>query len=265
MRLDQIAAVILTRDEAPNIARTLEKLRWARQIVVVDSQSADDTVAIAGGFPNVRVVTRAFRSHADQWSFAVFDTGIDAEWILALDADYVLSDDLVEELRTLEPASGVDGYSARFIYCVDGRPLRATLYPPVTVLYRKAHARYWQDGHTQRVSVDGAVRALRGPIFHDDRKSLSSWVAAQDRYARIEAEKLSRPSTAAADWPERLRRTKVLAPFAMLAYCLFVKGLVLDGWPGVFYAFQRTFAELLLSLHLIRRALDRRAPHRDGP
>ena len=55
--LDDITPLVLTRDEAPNIARTLGQLRWARDVVVLDSGSVDDTVSIARTFPNVRVVT----------------------------------------------------------------------------------------------------------------------------------------------------------------------------------------------------------------
>ena len=58
--LDQITPVILTYNEAANIGRTLERLAWAREVVVVDSLSTDDTVAIAGRFPNTRVVQRPF-------------------------------------------------------------------------------------------------------------------------------------------------------------------------------------------------------------
>jgi len=260
--LSRITPVILTWNEAPNLARTLERLRWAADVVVVDSGSTDDTAAIAARYPNVRVLTRPFDTHAQQWTYATTQTGVSTEWVLALDADYVLSEGLVEELRTLQPAPGDAAYRAHFTYCVDGRPLRATLYPPVTVLFRAARARYRQDGHTQRVEVDGAVRELRHVIFHDDRKPLSQWVAAQERYADLEAGKLARADAGALRWTGRLRRARVLAPFAMLAYCLFGKGLILDGWPGVFYSFQRAFAELLLSLHLIRRALDERSRHR---
>ena len=95
---DLITPVILTFNEAPNIARTLGKLGWARDIVVVDSGSTDATLGIAGQFANVRVFHRDFESHAAQWTYALTRTGIATDWVLALDADYVLSDALVEEL-----------------------------------------------------------------------------------------------------------------------------------------------------------------------
>lgn len=258
--IENVTPVILTLNEGANLARTLSKLTWAKDIVVVDSLSTDDTVAIANSNPAVRVVTRPFDSHANQWNFAISETGIATEWVLALDADYVLSDALIGEISALRPESRVHGYRVRFVYCVNGHPLRATVYPPVAVLFRKQGARYVQDGHTQRLQVGGRVEALSNVMIHDDRKSLSRWISSQQVYARIEAEKFSSPDWKPLRWTERLRSLRVVAPFAMLGYCLFVKLLILDGWPGVFYSLQRFYAELLLSLYLIERDLARKRP-----
>src|SRR5215216_552975 len=101
--LDQITPLVLTYNEAPNIARALGALSWARDIVVVDSFSDDDTVAIAKSFPRVRVFQRAFDSHRNQWDFGLKETGISTPWVLALDADYVVSDELIDELKKLQP------------------------------------------------------------------------------------------------------------------------------------------------------------------
>lgn len=251
-----ITPVILTYNEAPNLARTLAKLRWAREVVLVDSGSDDETLAIAAGFPNTRAVVHPFATHAEQWNFAVAQTGIESEWILALDADYVLGDALVDELDALAPPADVAAYGASFVYCVDGRPLRGTLYPPVKVLWRRGAGSYVQDGHTQKLRVQGRVERLKNPILHDDRKGLPRWVASQERYARLEARKLLEAG-GTTGWPDRIRRLRVVAPFATLAYCLFAKGLILDGWPGIYYSLQRAFAEMLLSLYLVRARLER--------
>lgn len=253
--LDQITPVILTFNEAPNIGRTLEHLSWTKDVVVVDSFSTDETVAIVSRFSNARVFQRKFDSHAHQWNFGIRETAIETEWVLALDADYIVSEDLLREIQSLAPEADVAGYRASFRYCIEGRPLRATVYTPVTVLFRRERAVYAQDGHTQRATIDGKISALSGAIFHDDRKSLSRWVASQDRYMRLEAEKLLNADWSSLRWAGRLRKLRVVAPFAILFYCLFVQGLVLDGRAGLFYSFQRAFAELLLSLHLLRHDL----------
>jgi len=250
--IERITPVILTFNESPNIARTLGKLTWARDIVVVDSLSGDDTLEKARAFPNVRTFKRKFDRHADQWNFAIAETGIETEWVLALDADYVLSDELVEELPALKPADDTAGYRASFVYCVHGRRLRGSLYPPVTVLYRRDRSRYLQDGHTQRIQVDGTVADLRSPILHDDRKPLASWISSQNRYMALEAELIRATPWSGLSWPDRIRKLRFVAPFFVLLYCLVVKGGLLNGRAGWFYAFQRLTSEVTLSLHLLR-------------
>ncbi len=255
--LHQITPLILSYNEAPNIARTLAPLSWAREVVVVDSFSDDDTVEIAASFANVRVIQRRFDSHRNQWEFGLRETGISTPWVLALDADYVLSAELVVELEQLQPDNQTLGYRASFIYYINGKELRSGIYPPVTVLYRRDAASYVQDGHTQRVALDGVVKDLRAPIFHDDRKSVSHWFKAQARYTELEAKKLADTDRAELGLADRLRRWLFVMPPAMLAYCLMVRGGILDGWPGFYYAFQRAMAELMLSLRLIEGSMAR--------
>jgi len=253
--LDAITPVILTLNEAPNLERTLAALAWARDVVVVDSGSDDATLAIAARHANVRTFSRAFDSHARQWNYAIGETGIVSGWILALDADYVLTPGLVDELRALAPDASVAGFSTAFRYCINGKPLRASVYPPVVTLFRRGRGSYEQDGHTQRLRLDGAAARLAHPILHDDRKPLARWLAAQSRYMALEARKLAAAPAGSLDFPDRLRKAIVIAPGAVLVYLLFARGLLLDGGPGIYYALQRATAELLLSLHLLQERM----------
>src|SRR5207248_5250473 len=163
--LDQITVLIITYNEAPNIRRTLDKLAWAQRVVVVDSGSTDETLAIVQSYPQVEVISHPFANFADQCNFGL--TQIATPWVLSLDADYELSDDLVKELESLALSDRTAGYRARFVYRIHGLALRGTLYPPRTVLYRKDGARYRNEGHGHRVSVDRAVLDLDGVIYHD--------------------------------------------------------------------------------------------------
>jgi glycosyltransferase involved in cell wall biosynthesis len=249
--LDQITPLILTYNEAPNIGRTLAKLSWARDIVVVDSFSDDDTIEIISSFPQVRVYQREFDSHANQWKFGLRETGIRSEWVLALDADYVLTNELLAEIEGLTPSPDLKGYRAKFVYCVNGKRLMSGIYPPVTALYRRSHAAYQQDGHTHKVVLDGRIENLHAPILHDDRKPFRRWLESQSRYTKLEADKLLSAKPGSLSWTDRIRCWRVVAPAAMLFYCLIVRGGILDGWAGFYYAFQRALAELMLSLYLI--------------
>jgi glycosyltransferase involved in cell wall biosynthesis len=251
--LDEITPLILTYNEAPNIERTLNKLLWARPIIVIDSGSTDETLKILQRYPQVDVLHHPFRDFAIQWNFGLDQ--IASPWVLSLDADYELSDAFVSELRSLMPSESKAGYTARFVYRINGKALRGSLYPPRTVLFRREKARYRLDGHTQRLVVEGDVGSLSSVIYHDDRKPLSRWLVSQLRYARDEAEYLLRHDARDIGLADRLRLMAWPAPIAVLFYTLFVKGCLFDGWCGWLYALQRLIAEALLALELAERRL----------
>lgn len=251
MQLDAITPIILTYNEEPNIGRVLERLGWAKDVVVVDSFSTDRTAEIVGRFANARLFKRRFDVHDRQWTYALLETGVVSDWVLTLDADYILSNAFVGELAALAPDAAVDGYEAQFRFCIHGRPLRRSLYPGRIVLFRRDRGSFYQDGHTQRLRVGGAVRPLAELISLDDRKPISHWIAAQDRYAALERDKLLAARRDRLSLPDRIRARRFLAPVLVLFYCLFVKRMILEGLPGWYYTYQRVTAEILLSLYLI--------------
>jgi glycosyltransferase involved in cell wall biosynthesis len=248
MRLDQIEVLILSFNEEANIGRTLEALRWAQTVVLLDSGSTDRTLEIARSFSNVTVLTRCFDSFAQQCNFGLAQ--LRSEWTLSLDADYLLSTAFVDELRALDPGSQA-AFAAGFNYVVYGRALRASLLPPRPVLFRTAGAKYVDDGHAHRLIVDGTVGQLQQKISHDDRKPLRRWLNAQAGYAEQEAKKLIALDRRLARGSERVRLIPGLAPPAAFFYALLVRGAILDGWRGWYYALQRLLAELMILLAMM--------------
>jgi glycosyltransferase involved in cell wall biosynthesis len=246
--LDKITPVLLTYNEIPNISRSLDKLRWAHEVLVVDSYSSDGTLEILREYDNVRVVQRKFDTHAQQWNFGL--EHVRSEWVLSLDADYILSADLVKEMAQL-PEPPADGYFIGFEYCVFGQPLRSTILPPRLALFRISSGTYVDDGHTQLLKLNGQAACLNSFIYHDDRKRLERWLWSQNRYVILEQRKLRDSLPEEESLQDRLRRSKVIAPIVVLAYCLVLRRGVLDGWAGLYYAYQRTLAEVLLALRLI--------------
>lgn len=259
MDLSQITPLILTFNEKENIGRTLSALSWAKEIVIIDSGSTDRTLDIAkSAHPSVRIVTRSFDNHITQWNFGLDQ--IETPWVLSLDADYLITSEFVVEIRLLQrDDADVSGYSAEFRYCINGVSLRASVYPPRVVLFRRDRSRYRDDGHTQILETHGKVLPLSSAILHDDRKPFSRWLREQRRYAKIEAKHLLQLRSAKREGrseqklksQDRLRLMIFFAAPAMFFYLLFGRGLILDGWAGCVYTFQRTLAELLLSWNLI--------------
>jgi len=256
--LAAITPMILTFDEEANIERTLEKLAWAKKIVIVDSGSKDRTLDIVGRYPQSVVIRRPFDSFAAQCNFGL--QHIDSDWVMSMDADYVLSDALVAELASLPADPPVRGYRTSFVYKIAGRPLRGSLYPGRTVLYRRTGAFYEDDGHTHHVQVNEPIADLRSPIYHDDRKPLKRWFGAQVRYSAIEAEHLLSAEKQQLSRLDRIRLLVIPAPILIFIYALIVKGALLDGWPGWFYAMQRMCAEVMLSIELCDRRFRSRIP-----
>jgi glycosyltransferase involved in cell wall biosynthesis len=251
----------LTYNESSNICDSLERLSWARRIVVIDSYSSDDTVELASAFSNVRVLSRPFDNHTAQWNFGLDQ--IVTDWVLTLDADYRCPHELAGELAALPEADAI--YLANFRYCILGKPLRGTLYPPRAVLFNARRLRYAEDGHTQRLEVGSQpMKMLTSRLLHDDRKPLTAWYGAQVRYGELEARKLFETPKEQLGWKDRLRCWYVVAPILTFFYCLFAKRLILDGRAGLYYTMQRVYAELLLGLTLLDRKL-RGSTHRKDP
>lgn len=271
-----LTALVLTYNEQENVRRNLEALLWVPKVIVVDSFSTDQTLEIARSFPNVQIVQRAFDTHANQWNAGL--DRIDTEWALTLDADYVLTAELQEEIKKLEPSSEIALYWGEFDYCIYGRPLRASIYPPRVILFRTKRARYVDEGHTQQLRIKGKLAKFKGKVWHDDRKPLRRWFQSQDRYSEIEAAYLleaearsrgrgarstKRGAESESDNGEgeelspidRWRLKIVVVPILMPFYLLLVRGLIFDGWNGWYYAFERTVAEMMLALRLLEKKL----------
>jgi hypothetical protein len=162
-----------------------------------------------------------------------------------------LTPELVAELGALKPAAAVQAFEARFVYCIEGRPLRGSLYPPRIVLARRVAMRFVADGHAHRVVADGRIDRLRAPILHDDRKPRERWLAAQASYARAEAAKLVGAPSRSLPLADRLRRAGWIAPWLVPIWCLVVKRGLLDGRAGWIYAGERAIAEWVLALQIL--------------
>jgi glycosyltransferase involved in cell wall biosynthesis len=246
--LKQVTPVVLTFNEEPNIGRTLESLRWAALVVVVDSGSTDLTESIAKSFPNVAWHVRPFETHFAQWEFGVGQTGITSEYVLALDADMQMPEEFLRELESDFPWGQAVGGITPFEYRYHGRALAGSLCPPQLRLFRRTEVSISQPAHTQCFAVTGEIYRFRNRLVHDDRKPVERWVTSQLAYQHLNELGLSNGGPRRLR--DRLRRLGLMPPIVgVLAYLR--AGGPFKGAAAARYAYERMTTESILALHLM--------------
>jgi glycosyltransferase involved in cell wall biosynthesis len=253
-----IAAIVLTKDEERDLPECLESLKGvAWEVVVVDSGSKDGTVAIAKRY-GARVVHHEFVTYAAQFNWALENLQTEAAWVLRIDADERLSEELRESLRTTLPglAEDVTGLWVPLRTRFMGRTLRWGDSYPVWLLrvFRRGKARCedtWMDEH---IVVDGGeVRRIKGDLIHEIPKSLSEWTRKHDWYAERECRDILRRAGNGRDPAGQagvkralkkhvyLRLPPFFRAFLYWFYRYFLKLGFLDGKEGLIYHFLHAF------------------------
>jgi len=251
MELTKIIPVILTYNEETNIDRILSKLSWAERIVVVDSFSDDKTIEILKQYPQVEIFQRKFDCLQNQWNFGLEQ--IKTGWVLSLDADYIVSDELIGEMKIIPSDVEENGFWIPLRFCIDGIPLKCSVLSARMALFRKHKATYRQEGHRQRLKLDGKIGYLKSPIYHDDRKPFHAWLRAQKKYSDQEVEKLLKTGYNKLKFADKLRKLLVFLPLLMPIYILLFKGGMFEGRRGLGYAYLRTYYEIMLSFKLLKK------------
>ena len=222
-----LSVVVITRNEAANIRAALESVRWADELVVVDSGSTDDTVRIARELAD-RVAARGWEGYGAQKNHAA---GLAAhDWILSLDADERVSPALAREIRSLldsEPAAR--GYRCPRVTRYLGRWIRSTdWYPDLQLRLYDRRAARWSDRLVhESVVVDGAVGRLRGELEHHAYRDVSHHLQTIDRYTTLAARQMRRDGRRAG-WIDL-----ALRPPAAFVRNYVLRGGMRDGTRGL--------------------------------
>jgi len=185
-----VTATVITFNEAANIAAALESLSWADEIVVVDSESTDDTVAIARRFTD-RVIVRPWPGYVAQKNFAAEQAAHD--WIFSLDADERVTPQLAAEVAALlgrGPTAA--GYRVPRVTFHLGRWLRSTdWYPDYQLrLYDRRRARWAGSYVHESVKAEGVVADLTNELQHFAYRDLAHHVQTMDRYTTLAARQM---------------------------------------------------------------------------
>jgi len=183
----RLSVFVITLNEEHNLERCLQSVHWADEIVVVDSGSTDATLEIARRFTD-RVIVRPFRGFGEQKAAALAETS--GDWVLNLDADEAVSEELASQIQKLLNGSPkACGYvTPRLTYYL-GRPIRhCGWYPDYQLrLFARQHGRYPQRRVHERVQVDGPLGKLTGHIEHYGFPSFEEHFRKMTDYARAAA------------------------------------------------------------------------------
>jgi len=189
-----LSVAIVTLNEEENLVRTLASVRWADEIIVVDSGSTDRTVEIARNF-GARVTVREWPGFAAQKNFAIAQCK--STWILSLDADEELTPELQTQIRALLPSNPpVDAYYLRRRNLFLGRWIkRGSFYPDAKLrLFRRAAANFSLTPQFEErpvhetITFDGASDTLDFDIIHHAYPTLSTYIEHMDRYSSLGAD-----------------------------------------------------------------------------
>ena len=182
-----LSAIIITKNEAGNIADCLDSLSFCDERIVVDSGSDDDTVQIAER-KGARVILHDFTGFGAQKNFALSQA--QGVWVLSIDADERVTPALADEIKTAVASGEADGYEMprRSTFC--GRAMRHSGWYPdyVLRLFRRESARFSEHIVHERVTCDGKVARLREPILHFPVARLEDALSRIDRYSTAGAE-----------------------------------------------------------------------------
>jgi glycosyltransferase involved in cell wall biosynthesis len=251
-----VSVMVFTRDEALNLPHCLESLRWCDDVIVVDSFSTDETLAIAQRF-GARVFQNAFSGFGDQRNWALDHTAPRHAWVLILDADERVPPELASELRGIASAdpAAVGAYRVRRRFYMWGRWLRhSSLYPTWVVRFiRMGRVRYENRGHAETQAVDGAIADLSNDLIDENHKGIDEWFERQNRYSSRDAEYEVRSRPDGLGWSDllsadalrrraALKRVAAWLPARGLAYFLYSyiwrRGF-LDGKEGLMFCRMR--------------------------
>ena len=185
-----ISVLILTYNEEQNLSQCLESVRWADDVLVLDSFSTDRTLEIARS-RGARVFKNRFEDFAQQRNFGLDKGDLKYDWVLHLDADEVVPPELHGEMLGKSQANEFSAYRVASKMMFEGKWLRfAGMYPAYQVRFgRRDILRFKMVGHGQRETLDAAqVGTLKSALLHYSfNKGLDDWLAKHNRYSTAEA------------------------------------------------------------------------------
>ncbi|MDY6971107.1 MAG: glycosyltransferase family 2 protein [Thermodesulfobacteriota bacterium] len=247
----ELTAIIPCYNEEKNIEACLQSVKWADEILIVDSFSMDRTLDIARKYTD-RILQHEYINSAAQKNWAIPQATY--EWILVLDSDERVTSALRTEIQEiLARGPDKDGYRINRNNHLMGRRVKYSGWGRDSVLrlFRRSMGRYQDKRVHAEVTLDN-TGMLTNRLDHDSISSMASWVQKIDRYSSWKAQdKFERGATAP------VLQLLFRPPFRFFKDFILRLG-ILDGWRGFLIAAMSSFAELVMSAKLIQMSHENR-------
>jgi glycosyltransferase involved in cell wall biosynthesis len=262
-----LSVLIPTKNEERNLEECIASVAWADEIIVYDSHSTDDTIAIAEK-AGAKIVKRVFDTFAVHKNWALDNVEFRNPWVLLLDADERVTDMLAEEIKqAVKTQDGPVGYhiARKTVFC--GTWMRHSgVYPDYNLrLIQAGHGRYEDRIVHEHMIVDGPAGYLKDHLLHDDDKGIERFFDRHNHYTSLEAVEIMRERLKSGGeklggnfferGPQRRRALKNFAqrylpfrPMFLFFYMYILKAGFLDGRMGLRYCLLKMFFEYQIVL-----------------
>lgn len=252
-----VSVVVLTYNEEANIEDCLKSVQgWSDDILIIDSYSDDTTVEVARNYTD-KIYSHKFKHWATQRNWALENLPFKYDWILFLDADERVSEELKEKIQNTLPNVGLNtnGFYINRKFFFMGRWIKHGGYYPYKVLRLVKHkfASYIKHGAWEYGKIDGTTSYIDGYIIHEDNRDIDYWIDKHNKFASIEAKEfnLSNSNLSSEGELEGKRRIVInsflnklpfmFRPFIRFIYRYFFRLGFLDGKEGLIYFFLHDF------------------------
>lgn len=231
-----ISALAITYNEEEHIERFIKSLSFADEIIIVDSNSTDQTTAIARSL-NAKVITRDFDNFSAQKNFALDQAKHD--WIVFFDLDEVISEVLANEIQAkINSQSDVVAYNVKRHFHFMGQPITYSGFQndAVVRVFKKSACRFDSSFVHEILQVNGKTETLKNTSEHYSYKSFDLYNEKLTHYSKLQAEML---------YKKNLRPNAfhfVVKPWWRFFHQYVIKLGVLDGKEGFILAYLSAFA-----------------------
>jgi len=249
---------IPTFNEELNIKKCLNKLKWANKVIILDSNSTDDTVKIAKKFKNTNITySRKKLNYVSKLNYFIGKNK--GKWLLILDADYVLSNELIKELKSLYIKNlrkkKISGFKIKIYNKIFNKTIRENIYPKKILLFKNVNCYFKQFGHSEKFFIKGKILDINGYIMHEnfnEIKKFSIWKLNQSKYSKLDSVRIVESKFDNLRTQDKIRKFPPINVMLVIIYYVFFKKILIYGKSGFFYLFQRLFYEILLSFWIIK-------------